>query len=34
MLERLIEEMKAKGDIWFATCKEIADWTRKKLASP
>jgi len=31
MLERLISEMKTKGDVWFATCKETADWTRKKL---
>lgn len=31
MLEKLIEEMKAKGDVWFATGSEIADWTRKKL---
>ena len=32
MLERLIEEMKAKGDVWFATGREVAVWTRKKLA--
>jgi len=31
MLEKLIEEMKAKGDVWFATGKEIADWTRRRL---
>lgn len=31
ILDRLITEMKQKGDVWFATCKEVADWTRKKL---
>jgi len=31
MLERFILEMKQKGDLWFATCKEVADWTRKQL---
>jgi peptidoglycan/xylan/chitin deacetylase (PgdA/CDA1 family) len=31
MLDRLIAEMKKKGDVWFATCKEVADWTREKL---
>ena len=31
MLEKLITEMEAKGDVWFATCKQVADWTRKKL---
>jgi len=31
MLERFILEMKQKGDVWFATCKEVADWTRKQL---
>jgi len=31
MLERLISEMREKGDVWFATGREIADWTRKKL---
>lgn len=31
MLEKLIGEMKAKGDVWFATGKEIADWTRRRL---
>ena len=31
MLEKLIEEIKSKGDVWFATCKETADWVRKKL---
>jgi hypothetical protein len=24
--------MKANGDVWFATCKEVADWTREKLS--
>ncbi|UCH02386.1 MAG: polysaccharide deacetylase [Candidatus Bathyarchaeota archaeon] len=33
MLEKLLSEMKEKGDVWFATCKETADWTRKKLSS-
>jgi hypothetical protein len=32
MLERLLTDAKDKGDVWFATCKEVADWTRKKLA--
>jgi hypothetical protein len=32
MLEKLVGEMKSKGDIWFATCKETADWVREKLA--
>jgi hypothetical protein len=32
MLEKLITEMEAKGDVWFATCNEVADWTRKKLS--
>lgn len=32
MLEKLIGEMKAKGDVWFASCKDVADWARKKLA--
>lgn len=32
ILEKLIAEMKAKGDVWFATCKEVADWTREKLS--
>jgi peptidoglycan/xylan/chitin deacetylase (PgdA/CDA1 family) len=31
MLDRLITEMKEKGDVWFATCKEVAGWTREKL---
>jgi peptidoglycan/xylan/chitin deacetylase (PgdA/CDA1 family) len=31
MLEMLITEMEQKGDVWFATGKEVADWTRKKL---
>ena len=32
MLERLLTDAKERGDVWFATCKEVADWTRKKLA--
>jgi len=32
MLERLIKEMKAKGDVWFPTGRELAEWTRKKQA--
>ena len=32
MLEKLITEMEAKGDVWFATCREVADWSRKKLS--
>jgi peptidoglycan/xylan/chitin deacetylase (PgdA/CDA1 family) len=31
MLDKLITEMKEKSDVWFATCKEVADWTRHKL---
>jgi len=31
MLEKLITEMEQKDDVWFATGKEVADWTRKKL---
>jgi len=31
MLERLLTEMKEKGDVWFPTCQELAEWTRKKL---
>ncbi len=31
MLKQLLLDAKEKGDVWFATCKEIADWTRKKL---
>lgn len=29
MYERLIEHIKEKGDVWFATGSEIADWWRK-----
>jgi peptidoglycan/xylan/chitin deacetylase (PgdA/CDA1 family) len=32
MLDRLITEMKAKGDVWFASCTDVAEWTRNKLA--
>ncbi len=32
MLEKLIGEMKAKEDVWFASCKDVAGWARKKLA--
>jgi len=32
MLEKLVEEMKAKGDVWFATGGELAEWTRRKLS--
>lgn len=31
MLDRLLTEMGEKGDVWFASCKEVADWTRKRL---
>jgi len=31
VLDRLLTEMEEKGDVWFASCKEVADWTRKKL---
>ncbi len=30
MLERLLVDAKERGDVWFPTCKELADWTRKK----
>jgi peptidoglycan/xylan/chitin deacetylase (PgdA/CDA1 family) len=31
MLEKLLIDAKEKGDVWFANCKEVADWTRKKM---
>jgi peptidoglycan/xylan/chitin deacetylase (PgdA/CDA1 family) len=31
MLEKLVTEAKAGGDVWFPTGKELAEWTRKKL---
>ncbi|MGD2142682.1 MAG: polysaccharide deacetylase [Candidatus Bathyarchaeota archaeon] len=31
ILEKLLTEMKKKGDVWFATCKEVAEWSRAKL---
>jgi peptidoglycan/xylan/chitin deacetylase (PgdA/CDA1 family) len=31
MLEKLVNEMIEKGDTWFPDCKELAEWTRKKL---
>jgi len=31
ILEKLISEMEAKVDVWFAAGKEVADWTRMKL---
>jgi len=31
MLEKLVSEAKASGDVWFPTGKQLADWTRKKL---
>jgi len=31
MLDKLLTEMKGKGDVWFANCKEVSDWTRSKL---
>lgn len=31
MLDKLLGEMHDKGDVWFPTSKELADWTRKKL---
>ena len=33
MLERLIRAMQAKGDVWFATGREIADWKREEKDS-
>jgi peptidoglycan/xylan/chitin deacetylase (PgdA/CDA1 family) len=33
MLEKLLEEMKNKGDVWFPTGIEIAKWTKKKLSN-
>ena len=32
MLDKLLTEMKEKGDVWFANCKEVADWTRRRLS--
>ncbi len=32
MLDRLIGEMREKGDVWLATCRETAEWVRKKMA--
>jgi len=34
MLEKLLREALEKGDVWFASCHEVAEWTRKKLAKP
>ena len=31
MLERLMKEMKEKGDVWFPTGRELADWVRSKF---
>jgi len=31
MLERLLEEARDKGDVWFPTGKELSDWVREKL---
>ena len=32
MLDKLLREMVQKGDVWFANCKEVADWSRMKLS--
>jgi peptidoglycan/xylan/chitin deacetylase (PgdA/CDA1 family) len=32
MLEKLLTDAKNRGNVWFATCKEVADWTRIKLS--
>ena len=32
MLERLLSEAQSKGDVWFPTGKQLADWTREKLS--
>jgi peptidoglycan/xylan/chitin deacetylase (PgdA/CDA1 family) len=32
MLDKLLTKMKERDDIWFASCKDVADWTRKKLS--
>lgn len=34
LLERLILDMRAKGDVWFAQGHEIAAWYRSKLDEP
>ena len=26
LLERLIDHMHAQGDVWFATCRDVAQW--------
>jgi len=31
ILERLLEEARDKGDVWFPTGKELSDWVREKL---
>jgi peptidoglycan/xylan/chitin deacetylase (PgdA/CDA1 family) len=31
MLERLLKEAQGKGDVWFPTGKQLADWTKEKL---
>lgn len=32
MLEKLLNEMINKGDVWFPAGKELAEWTRRKLS--
>jgi peptidoglycan-N-acetylglucosamine deacetylase len=32
MLDKLLGERAERGDVWFANCKELADWSHKKLA--
>jgi peptidoglycan/xylan/chitin deacetylase (PgdA/CDA1 family) len=31
MLDKFLKEMHEKSDVWFASCKEVADYARKKL---
>jgi hypothetical protein len=34
LLERLIRDMRAKGDVWFAQGHEIAAWYRSRMQEP
>jgi peptidoglycan/xylan/chitin deacetylase (PgdA/CDA1 family) len=34
LLERLIDHMLAQGDVWFARCREVAEWWRTQDPSP
>ncbi len=34
MLERLLAHMRATGDVWFATCHQVARWWRSQASAP